>query len=174
MKWINVFSNLIIILAFWVLFFSFYDIITGKEWFLAILLSYAILIILVITVLLYLYSKKPTIPISVEEFEKRLKGGLYHFKCPVCNGFFAVKKSKGNDNKQIKMTCPHCGAVGVIPPDPDVVEEEIPEKKSDKISFRCNNCGEGITVWAEGTDLCKKVSVYTCPFCGEKEPLKRI
>ena len=162
------------IIAFWVLFISFYDLTTGRDWMLAILLIYAILIILIVTTILYFYSKKPSIPISIEEFEKRLKGGLYHFKCPKCSGIFAIKKSRGNNKKKIMMTCPDCGIVGIIPPNPTSVEEEIPEKKSVKASFKCNKCGEGVTVWAEGTDLYKKVCVYTCPFCGEKEPLKRL
>jgi len=177
MRWVRLlYLNLILILAFWILFFSIYDIVIGRGWMLAVLASYAILIILIITAILYFYSKKPApiIPISVEEFEKSLKGGLYHFKCPSCNGIFAIKKSKGNNNKPIKMTCPDCGMIGIVPPNPDVVEEDIPEKKSVKASFKCNVCGEGVTIWAEGTDLYRRVSVYTCPFCGEQKPLKKL
>ena len=67
------------------------------------------------------------------------------------------------------MTCPDCGAIGVIPPNPIFVEEEIPEKKSLKVNFRCGVCGEGVTIWAEGTDLYKETQVYTCPFCGGRK-----
>lgn len=110
---------------------------------------------------------------SIEEFEKTLKGGLYHFKCPSCNGIFAVKKSKKNNKKTVKMTCPDCGMIGFIPSHPEKIEEEIPEKKSLKANFKCISCGESITIWAEGTELHKKINVYTCPFCGIKKPLKR-
>ena len=66
---------------------------------------------------------------SVEEFAKTLHGGLYHFKCPGCQGVFAVKKSKGNNNKPMKIKCPHCGLIGTIPvKSTDITEEEIPEK----------------------------------------------
>ena len=110
----------------------------------------------------------------ISEFEKSLKGGLYHFKCPTCTGIFAIKKSRKNNKKYIKMTCPDCGAIGIIPPVPAQSEETIPEKKSLKANFKCNVCGEGITVWAEGTDLYKGVQVYSCPYCGEKESMKKI
>jgi len=166
--------NLILILAFWILFFSLYDIIFGRDWMLIVFVSYAVLMILIITIILHFYGGKSVIPISVEEFEKSLKGGLYHFKCPSCNGIFAIKKSKGNNNKPIKMTCPDCGKIGIVPSNPHTVEEEIPEKKSVKASFKCNVCGEGVTIWAEGTNLYRRVAVYTCPFCGEQKPLKKL
>ncbi len=35
----------------------------------------------------------------------------------------------------------------------DENEEEIPEIKSIKANFICNICGEGITIWAEGTEM---------------------
>ena len=169
----NLYFNLISILAFWIFFFALYDISTGQEWMIVILAINALLLILILTIIVYLYSKKPRVSYSVEEFEKRLKGGLYHFKCSSCGGIFAIKKSKENNKKPIKMTCPDCGIMGVIPSEPVCIEEEIPEKKSVKASFECRRCGEGITIWAEGTDLFSGVSVYTCPFCGEKKPLKR-
>ena len=164
----------LIILGLCALFFSIFDIIYDKGWMIIILPSYAPLVIITI-VLIFLRLKKEEVSVgTIEEFEKTLKGGLYHFKCLTCNGIFAVKKSKSNNKKHVKMTCPDCGAIGVISPHPAQIEEEIPEKKSIKANFRCNICGEGITVWAEGTELHKNVYVYSCPFCGEKEPLKRI
>ena len=117
----NIYLNILLILGFWILFLSFYDVIYGMDWFVITLVNYAILIIL-ITLLLFFYSRRPTIPITVEEFEKRLMGGLYHFKCPSCNGIFAVKKSKSNDTKEIKMTCPDCGITGIIPTYPEEIE----------------------------------------------------
>ena len=39
----------------------------------------------------------------------------------------AIKKSKSNNKKTVKMTCPDCGVIGVISPNPAFIEEEIPE-----------------------------------------------
>jgi predicted RNA-binding Zn-ribbon protein involved in translation (DUF1610 family) len=175
MRWIKTPWPFIILslLGLIVLVFSIFDVIYDWKLILLSIVLYIVLFILILLVI-YLRSKKeiPSIT-TVEEFEKRLKGGLYHFKCPTCSGIFAIKKSKSNNKKYIKMTCPDCGAIGHIPPNPAVIEEEIPEKKSIKASFECTLCGEGITVWAEGTELYKDVSVYSCPFCGEKKSLKR-
>jgi predicted RNA-binding Zn-ribbon protein involved in translation (DUF1610 family) len=165
---------IIILLGFFGLIFSFYDIIYEKDWMIIILSYFAVLVILTILLIILRLKKIIKTPTTVEEFEKRLEGGLYHFKCPTCNGIFAIKKSKSDNKKPVKMTCPDCGAKGVIPPYPSKIEEEIPEKKSEKVNFRCNNCGEGITVWAEGTNLNKLLDVYSCPFCGNKVPLKKI
>lgn len=165
--------NLLIIISIWVLFFAFFDVILGKQWTYIIIGLFIILIILSLGLFFYLLQLQKKTNYSVEEFEKRLKGGLYHFKCPTCGGIFAIKKSKENSKKNVKLTCPDCGAVGYIPPHPKCVEEKIPEKKSKKASFKCDLCGEGITIWAEGTDLYKKTFIYTCPFCGVKKPLKK-
>jgi len=163
----------LLILLLCVMILSIFDIIYDKGWMNIIFGIYAFLFIITIIVL-YMKSKETvTIP-TIEEFEKTLKGGLYHFKCPICSGIFAIKKSKSNNKKQVKMTCPGCGAVGIIPSYPAEIEEEIPEKKSINANFKCNICGEGITIWAEGSDLFKNTNVYSCPFCGQKEPLKRI
>jgi DNA-directed RNA polymerase subunit RPC12/RpoP len=167
---------LIIILGFCLLIFSFYDIILNIGLIFVALPTY-IALILILLYLIYLRSKIKDIPIEmnvVKEFEKTLEGGLYHYKCPTCKGFFAVKKSKGDNKQYIKMTCPDCGATGVIPPNPASIEEIIPEKKSIKANFKCEKCNEGIAVWAEGTDLYNKLHVYTCPFCGKFETMKRI
>ncbi len=111
---------------------------------------------------------------NIEEFKKTLKGGLNHFKCPNCKGIFAIKRSKNNNKKPIKMTCPDCGILGIIPSNPLCIEEEIPEKKSLKTNFKCLICGEEITIWAEGTDLYNNTQVFSCPFCGTKKPLKKL
>ena len=167
---------LFIILGFCLLIFSLYDIIFNLGLILVSLPAYAVLILLVL-LLIYLGLKRKKAPIDmdvVEEFEKTLEGGLYHFKCPTCEGFFTVKKSKGDNKQYVKMTCPDCGAIGFIPPNPTSVEEEIPEKKSIKAKFKCESCGEGITVWAEGTDLYKKLHVYSCPYCGLNETMIKV
>ena len=166
---------LLIILGLCVLIFSIYDIIFDKGLIIVVLPIYAV--ILIVTIIAILLKSQKDVKLTtdvVEEFEKTLKGGLYHFKCPTCNGIFAVKKSKSNNKKYVKMTCPDCGVVGVIPPNPNQIEEEIPEKKSIKANFQCNSCGEGITVWAEGTELYKRMYVFSCPFCGEAETMRRI
>jgi len=156
-----------------ILIFSVFDIIYNQNLILGTFLAYALIFVIIIVLIYYNLQKKDIVPISIKEFEKRLEGGLLHFKCPTCYGFFAIKKSKRNNKKYVQMTCPDCGALGVIPPKPVQIEESIPEKKSLKANFSCDLCGEGITVWAEGTDLYSNISVYSCPFCGEKEPLKR-
>ena len=164
---------ILILLGFFGFIFAFYDVIFEKEWMIIILSFFAVLIVLAIIFIILRYKKKFKSTTTIEDFEKRLEGGLYHFKCPTCKGIFAIKKSKSNNKKPVKMSCPDCGETGVIPPYPAQIEEEIPEKKSEKANFRCNVCGEGITVWAEGTNLQNVVDVYSCPFCGNKNPLKR-
>jgi len=164
---------LIAILAFWIFVFTVYDIIFGKNWMIYLIASYIILFVLLVFTFFFLYSKKKRPLPTVDEFEKTLKGGLFHFKCQVCGGIFAIKKSRGNNKKRVKMNCPDCGAIGIIPENPSCIEEEIPEKKSIKKNFRCRNCGEGITVWAEGKDLYGDITVYSCPFCGIKKPLRK-
>lgn len=181
MKLINVLKDswllfIFIVLGLCVLIFSFFDILLNMGLILVAIPAYAVLILLMI-ITVYRRSKTIIEPVemdAVEEFEKTLEGGLYHFKCPTCEGFFAIKKSKGDNKKYVKMTCPDCGAVGVIPPKPACIEEIIPEKKSIKAKFKCEICNEGLTIWAEGTDLYKKLSVYSCPYCGESETMKKV
>ena len=89
------------IFAIWVFILSIFDIIYDKDWMAVLLALYAIILIIVLYIILTRSQKeKPTID-TIEEFEKTLKGGLYHFKCPICLGFFAVKKSKSNDKKPV-------------------------------------------------------------------------
>jgi len=162
-----VFAFLFLILAIIVSMFSSYLIL--------VFLALQIILALVLLIIIIRRQQEQTkVLLSVEEFEKRLKGGLYHFKCPSCGGIFAIKKSRGNNKKIVKMTCPDCGKVGFIIPNPRTIREEIPQKKSVKANFSCGRCGEGITVWAEGADLYKNVSVYSCPFCGTEKPLRRL
>jgi predicted RNA-binding Zn-ribbon protein involved in translation (DUF1610 family) len=176
MKWIKSLGPFIIItiIGLCIFIFSIYDIIFDKDWIVRTFASYALLLIITIIVIFLRGKKQEEYIGTLEEFEKTLKGGLYHFKCQTCSGIFAIKKSKSNNKKYVKMTCPDCGVIGFIPPSPMQVEEEIPEKKSAKAKFKCNICGEGITVWAEGADLYKDISVYSCPFCGEDQTMKRI
>ena len=177
MSWIKTNGpyTILSLLALWILIFTIYDIVFGKEWIIYLLASYIVLIVLIVILAIFKTRKKTKIAYNYtfEEFEKTLKGGLFHYKCPNCLGIFAIKKSRSNDDKPVKMTCPDCGVTGVIPANPRCIEEEIPEKKSVKANFRCSQCGEGVTIWAEGKDLNKNVKVLTCPFCGDKKPLHR-
>ena len=150
-----------------------YDILYDKGLMNLLILSYVIVIFLILILSIFSIRQKPNIALSIEEFEKKLKGGLFHFKCSQCHGIFAVKKSRGNNNKSFTMTCPDCGTIGFVPKNPEVVEADIPEKKSLKANFKCNNCGEGVTIWAEGTVLFNGTNVYSCPFCGNTDPLKK-
>ena len=163
----------LVILGFFALVFSVWGLIFEKPWMNRILAAYVLLIILSIIFVLATFIKSNDKANSIGEFEKTLKGELYHFKCPSCNGIFAIKKSKGNDRKPVRMTCPDCGTMGVISPNPICTEENIPEKKSLNANFKCSSCGEGLTVWAEGTDLYKDLSVCSCPYCGKKDTMAR-
>jgi len=162
----------IILLACVVLFFSLWSVIYEDQWFQSILALYGILIILAV-VLVFLSSKKKSTDFKhvVKEFEKTLEGKLHHFKCPNCNGIFAIKKSKRNNKKPFALTCPDCGNVGTIPSTPKLVEEEIPEQKSVKTRFTCKNCGEFISIWAEVADLFHDMRIYSCPYCGKKQSM---
>ncbi len=163
----------ILILGLAVLIFSIYDIVFDKGLMIAVIAVYIILIALTIFLKFFRFRKSDMVINIVEDFEKKLKGGLFHFKCPTCEGIFAIKKSKRNDEKPIKMTCPDCGAIGIVTSNPDSIFEEIPEKKSLKANFKCTSCSEGITVWAEGTDLFKNMNVFSCPFCGQEQTMDR-
>lgn len=165
---------ILVLLGLCVFIITIYDTIFNKEWKIYLIASYIVLIVLLILTIL-LRRRKPKKQIGVvEQFEKTLKGGLYHFKCPTCSGIFAIKKSKSNDKKSVKMSCPDCGVIGFIPPHPVCIKGDIPKKKSIKANFRCIYCGEGITVWAEGKELYNDMIVYSCPFCGVEKRLDRI
>ncbi|RLF37067.1 MAG: hypothetical protein DRN08_00195 [Thermoplasmata archaeon] len=158
---------IIIILSLLTLVVSVWDLLFEKGFFQQILAGYMILFILSL-VLLIVIRKKTDMNIGdvVEEFEKTLKGRLYHFKCPSCGGIFAIKKSKYDNKREVRMTCPDCGRIGVIPSNPLCIEADIPEKKSVNINFICQNCGEKIAIWAEGSELYHSINVYSCPYCG--------
>jgi len=167
--------TIMIILSFIVFLITLWDVIDEKQWLAGVSISYAILLILTIVLLV---TRKKTKPIEskdiVEEFEKTLEGKLYHFKCPNCDGIFAIKKSKHNNKKPFTLTCPDCGTVGKISSSPPVIVEEISGQKSENIKFKCKNCGERVSIWAEGTDLFQNIQIYSCPYCGEKQPMKNI
>lgn len=175
-EWIekNIVFVLISLIGFVVFVLTFYDILLDKDWAISLIAIYIILFVILFMFIFYYIRKRLTSVLSIEEFEKTLKGGLFHFKCQVCDGIFAIKKSRGNDQKKLRMECPDCGAIGIIPKNPACIKEDIPEKKSTKAVFRCKTCGEGITIWAEGKDLYNEPRVLNCPFCGVKKPLNRI
>jgi predicted RNA-binding Zn-ribbon protein involved in translation (DUF1610 family) len=165
----------LIVLGFLVLLFSLWDILYNEQWLERIVALYGILIILTVLFLASAMKKKPAEKITtVDDFEKSLKGPLRHFKCPSCGGVFAVKKSKQNDKKPFTLTCPDCGITGVIPSQPSHVVEKIPQKKSVNKNFRCEQCGEWIMIWAEGTTLTNDIHVYSCPYCGAKHDMRQL
>ncbi|MBN2066695.1 MAG: hypothetical protein JW771_07825 [Candidatus Thermoplasmatota archaeon] len=165
---------ILMLLGFFVFLFSVWGLMFEKTWMHYVFAAYAFLFVLCFIFLLSTFIKSKIKPVTIEEFEKSLKGGLYHFKCPSCQGIFAIKKSRCNDKKLVKMTCPDCGAMGIISPHPVRVEEVIPEKKSLKANFTCRQCGEGLTIWAEGTELYEHVLVCSCPYCGAGDNMVRI
>ena len=175
MRWIETKGPYILlgILFLWIFVFAIYNSYFDKGWQLILIGTFLITVILTILVIVIKTTKKPKTQANVKEFEKTLKGGLFHFKCPTCKGIFALKKSKSNDEKPVKMTCPDCGIIGIIPPKPKSCEEQIPEKKSVKANFKCASCGEVITVWAEGSELYPDTCVFSCPFCGNDKMLYR-
>lgn len=168
----KLFFILIILLAFFIFVFSLWSIVYEDQWLQGIMALYGILIIILLVIVFYILNKKPFhLKKAVKEFEKTLEGKLHHFKCPACNGIFAIKKSKHDNKKSFTLTCPDCGNVGTIPPTPKLVEEEIPDNKSAKTRFTCNKCGEFISIWAEGVDLFNNVQIYSCPYCGQKKSM---
>ena len=164
----------LIILGFLVLLFSLWDILYNEQWLERIIALYGILIIITVLFLVSTMKKKPAKIIPVDNFEKSLKGPLRHFKCPSCGGIFAIKKSKQNNKKAFTLTCPDCGVTGVIPSQPSNVVEKIPLKKSVNKNFRCENCGEWIMIWAEGTTLTDDLHIYSCPYCGTKHNMRQL
>ncbi|UCD14300.1 MAG: hypothetical protein JSW60_02490 [Thermoplasmatales archaeon] len=150
--------------------FSLWSIVYEFQWLQSVFAIFGILIIVVV-VLVFLSSKKKPAEHAIKEFEKTLEGKLHHFKCPSCDGIFAIKKSKRDNKKTFTLTCPDCGNIGTIPPNPQLVAEEIPGEKSVKTRFTCNNCGEFISIWAEGTDLFHSTQIYSCPYCGNKKSM---
>jgi len=164
---------LLIILGFIVFFSSILGVINDEDWTILVMSAYTLLIFLSILLILLRPQQKIGRG-TIEEFEKTLAGKLYHFKCQTCDGVFALKKSKKNNKKPVKMTCPDCGAIGYIPATPRSIEGEIPEKKSVNVNFKCRSCGEWIAIWAEGTDLHPNLSIYSCPYCGESETMKKV
>jgi len=138
-------------------------------------ISLYLILIGIAVIIYYLYTSylKRTID-SIQIFKKTLEGGLFHFKCPHCQGYFAVKESMYKANVKTIITCPDCGKLGMINPSSPIIYDIIPEKKSMDVKFKCAYCGESLKIWAEGTDLYPILKVFCCPFCGKNKPLKKI
>ena len=162
----------IIFFAFLVFVFSLWDIIYHEQWLERIIALYGILVLLTFLFLVSREKKKPAVQKTVGSLEKSLEGKLQHFKCPSCGGVFAIKKSNQNNKQPFLLTCPDCGMTGSIPSHPSQIQLDVPEKKSVHKVFQCQNCGETVTVWAEGVDMTQDpVQVYSCPYCGVKQDL---
>jgi len=141
------------------------DFIIERQLLLRTLVLYGILIIFVVVLIFSQMTKKSEVVLYYEKIFKKLLGNkLQHFKCPKCNEFFTVKKLKGNNGKSFVITCPCCGEIGMIPPKP----------KSAEIKFKCVNCGEQVSLWAEETKSYQDLKVSSCPYCGEKQSMKSI
>ena len=164
----------IFILSIMVFLYSIWEIIFQENFLFTSISLYLILIGLA-SILYYMYSyylKRTIDPIQI--FKKTLEGGLFHFKCPQCNGYFAIKESMRKASGKTVITCPDCGKLGMINPASPIIFDAIPEKKSKDVKFKCAYCGESLKIWAEGTDLYPILKVFYCPFCGKNKPLKKI
>ena len=167
---------IIFLLAIISLIVAVWDLLNENKLYLQIYAAFGILIFLSIILISYKHFQKPfrVDQKTVTEFEKSLKGRLTHFKCSNCYGVFAIKKSKRNNKKEVKLTCPDCGTVGVIPAKPKVIQEVIPEQKSSSVRFQCDNCNEWLTLWAEGSKLYDQIKIQSCPYCGVKRNLHKV
>lgn len=171
----KLFYFLVIIFTIILFIVSLWSIIYEEQWFQTILALYGILIILTTVLLFLTLKKKPTlIDNAVKDFKKTLHGKLQHYKCPFCNGIFAIKKSKSNNKKPFLLTCPDCGNAGKISTSPKSIVEKIPKQKSSKQNFKCNKCGEFVSIWAEGTELYHTIKINSCPYCGKKHSMNII
>jgi len=156
-----------------VFLFSIWQIVFGRDDFHLIVLLYGCLFFSMILIFLFSRFSFSSAENLVQTFEKTLKGGLYHFKCPHCHGIFAIKESMYVDKKSVVMTCPDCGRLAKIPPMPPVIRAVIPKKKSGNVRFQCQQCGESLKIWAEGTSIYPQLKIFSCPFCGCEKPLRR-
>ena len=156
--------------------FTLWDLLYEQGWQQQLVAGYIILILLTLVVFIVQSEKTALSGISnsVREFEKTLEGRLSHFQCPQCHGIFALKKSKENNQNPVKLMCPDCGAIGVIPATPQLTQAAIPEQKSRHAVFECTQCGETLTLWAEGVELYTGIRVFTCPYCGVEQSMSRL
>jgi predicted RNA-binding Zn-ribbon protein involved in translation (DUF1610 family) len=153
---------------------SLWDIIIdlGFQWFYIVV--YLCLLIGSIVLFIVLDRAMNVNNVLVEVFEKTLMGELKHFKCPLCHGIFAVKKSCRMSDHEYFLTCPDCGHLGRISRHHLIIFDDVPGEKSSNVHFECVFCGEHVKIWAEGHALYPYVTVFSCPFCQEKSPLVRI
>ncbi|MBS3778509.1 MAG: hypothetical protein KGY50_04380 [Candidatus Thermoplasmatota archaeon] len=151
---------------------SLYDILYLQRRFFYWFVASIALVIWSVFLFFYMYQSSGNQMDTIVSFEKTLHGRLYHFKCSQCGGIFALKESRKNDIRNLKLTCPDCGSVGRISSHPPQITDCIPSEKSPRVSFICTKCGERLNVWAEGKTLSDHISIFSCPYCGSKKPLK--
>ncbi len=151
---------------------SVYDILSLQERFRYWLFASIALVVMSLLIFLNMNrsSRKQMDPVVL--FKKTLQGGLYHYQCSCCNGIFALKESRKNDSRDLTLNCPGCGAVGRISSQSPKMIERIPTEKSPRVSFICTICGERLNIWAEGKPLIDNISIFSCPYCGSKKPMK--
>ena len=151
---------------------SVYDILSLQDRFKYWLFASITLAAISLLIFLYMYQSSRKQMDPVVQFKKTLQGGLYHYKCSCCNGIFALKESRKNDSCILTLSCPGCGALGRISSQSPKRIERIPTEKSPSVSFICTFCGERLNIWAEGTPLIDNISIFSCPYCGSKKPMK--
>jgi DNA-directed RNA polymerase subunit RPC12/RpoP len=151
---------------------SVYDMLSLQDRFRYWFFASIVLVCISLLIFLYMYrsSRKEMDPVVL--FKKTLQGGLYHYKCPICNGIFALKESRKNDGCNLTLNCPGCGTLGRISSQSPKMVEKIPTEKSPRVSFICTICGERLNIWAEGKPLIDNITIFSCPYCGSKKQMK--
>ena len=87
-----------------------------------IVILYSILIIFAIVLIYSRMAKKSwAVLYRGRIFDESLEDKLRHFKCPNCNRIFTIKKTKGDENRSFKITCPSCRTIGLVPSKPKSV-----------------------------------------------------
>lgn len=164
-----VFSSLLLVLSLIdIVFFS-------SSFFISVFVSYGFVVVLLsfLVVSLSLIPAKKNMGLS--QFQKALRGGLYHFCCCRCGGMFAVKRSRYNDRRSFFLSCPVCGRQGrTIVGNAFFSVDSIPVDKSAPFRFACKSCGEYVSLWVEGSVPSKQNELLSCPYCGEFDSMMSI
>jgi predicted RNA-binding Zn-ribbon protein involved in translation (DUF1610 family) len=168
------FLQIILVAGLVIFLVSLWDILFMKGWSFGILLGYGIVLTIALVIRVFGWKLRGKNQQLVNNFERTLQGGLFHFQCPTCKGIFALKKSRSSGRRPFKMTCPDCGALGIIPSFPQKITKNIPEKKSRNIQVSCRQCGGSLMIWAEGTHLQFPLHLFSCPYCGATSTMENV
>ena len=167
------FYFLLFIFSVTVFVFTIGDIIWNMNASFFIFILYILLFISIFVISLFPLKQEGRYKDEIQSFHQTLSGRLFHFKCPSCQGIFALKESMYNNDGATIITCPDCGNLGRINASPPRTLDCIPQKKSKNVLFKCGYCGERLWIWAEGTELYPQLQVFSCPYCGRKRKLKQ-